>query len=161
MSIASDLRDYVYDEVDTAFGVAQVIDVGVAERVNIRFLLQQWEEGGTPGLELPYAVCVWGQDRRIDGGPVNGFTFERTIEVFYVMSIRDGSDAKTSEEIYSEIEDKCLLLSKNLFNSQSYNVADVPEIDTSNRNPANAYFLQNNMPLYAGSVMARILIGES
>lgn len=161
MSIVSDLRDYIYGEVDTAFGVEQIVDVGVAERVNIRFLLQQWEEGGTPGIELPYAVCVWGPDRRIEGGPVNGYTLEKTIEVFYVMSIRSGSDAKTSEEIYSEIEDKCLLLSKNLFNSGSYNVADVPEIDISNRNPANAYFLQGNMPLYAGSVSARVLIGES
>ena len=158
-TIFSDLRDYVYGVVDTAYATDVILNVESAERRNIRFLIAETQNGTDTGLNLPYSVCVWGPDRKTEFGAVNSRSYEKEVEVYYIASTRDtDGSALTAREALDIVETKCNALASSLHGSSTFNVLE-HQVDCSHTNPANSYFLANNMPMIAGSVIVKFAIG--
>jgi hypothetical protein len=157
-------RDQIASLTRTAFGLSggTLMDVATAERVNWRKLMEQVEQDATAsGITPPYGVLIFGPAKRADLA-LNALSRDMEIRALFVASLRDGASTKAAGEVREEIEDKLIALETAILADSSGTLQcwDT-EIDLDALSPANQYYMDFNLPLYAGYLTSRIMVGKA
>lgn len=166
-NVIQEARDRLAELTVTAFGLGgneRLFDIQVAAKIDWRSLMQKVEENSSAtGLIPPYGVLAYGP-ARTEGGALNSQTMMLDITVVCVEALKSGGTARTSSETRTLIEDSLLLLRTNIFAETTANAkfqAWDAVIDTDQDNPANSYYLQYKLPLYAGIMTMPIMVGTT
>lgn len=160
-SILSAARDAVYPLVETHFGVTTIFNVTDADRLNVRFLIEQAEEAAsTIKQSLPYCVVAWGAQMPANYA-CNGDEYEQEVTVYFLRSTHDGADPIDTRVLLTDTEDKLRAYINAVRAVTSGFQAIETSTDVSHANEANSYFLRNNLPVFVGIARTKHLIGES
>ena len=158
-SIFSAARDAIYPLVETHFAVSTIFNVQTAERVNIRFLIEQAEQSvATISLATPYAVTAWGSADPADWA-CNAEEYEQEVAIYLITSTRNGANPITDRTLLTSLEDKAVALTNALRDHNTSFITTSTSIDLAHTNEGNSFFLLNNLPLACIVVRARILVG--
>lgn len=162
MSAISAARDRFTALAITSFGLTgdTVMDVGAAEKIDWRQLMSQVEAGtASSGIVPPYAVLIFGPAIPFDGA-LPSRTYQMECHGVFITSTRTGSTAKTQSEVRTEIEDALIAFQSALLGDTNGALQTwESEVNCDQSNPANAYYMEFAVPLYAGILRANIICG--
>lgn len=157
-SVFSAARNAIYPLIETHFAVSTIFNVITAERVNVKFLIEQAEQSAaTINLPLPYAVVAWGPATPGDYA-CNSEDYEQEASVFYIASTRNGSSGISDRALYTAAEDLALAFTDAVRGSTSIDVIET-SVDLSHTNEGNTFFMMNNLPMFCIAVRVRLLVG--
>lgn len=160
-------REEIIDAIRTGLNDSSIkgFDVEDAERVNWQNLVERYEANSAgEKLAYPWVVVDFGQLVAGDWGLRND-AYEMPLTVWFIDGIRNGtSTGKTTVALRTGIEDK-LNAVKNALRADTTGKFVMLDsgisLDLSVENVPNNYFLSSNVPLFAGGLRCRILIGEA
>jgi len=164
-SVLSAARDRVAALAVTAFGISgnnRLMDVAVAAKTDWRDLMERVEKNASAvGIAPPYAVMAFAPAQQVDGA-LRSTTFDQIFHILYVASLRNGSTAIPVFTVRTTIEDELLQLQQAVFNDTSGSIQCWDcQIDLDENNPANNYYGQFQIPLYAGILTMTIQTGDT
>jgi len=159
-SYLSEARTRLAVHATSAFGLASgtLFSVEVAERVDWRGLMAAKErDASASGITPPYGVLVFGPAVPSDG-PLTRDCHTMEVHGIFCASTRntDGT-AKDPFTLRTNIEDALLALKTAVYADSSGYIQCweyTPDLDQAN--PANRYYMEFNLPMYAGIVRMNI-----
>lgn len=156
MATITQVRAALYPIINANMTINRQYDVNEVNRFNWRKLVEDFEQNPANGFSPPYVVCQWGNNYEIDGGVVNS-VYETWAHFYYMTSISD----KTAEEVLSEIETQLYSLRDALrsYTGGVFNYMD-SNIDISDSLSCNVYYMQNDVSMYGGALIAKLVFGD-
>jgi hypothetical protein len=162
------VRSEVYALLESAVpGLTTTYDEVGAQRVSWRELVEAFQQGDTSRMQMepPWAVIEWGELEPSDEYAITGDTYRWPISIVIAFSQADidgGSDELKTVEVQMQEAEAAIEALRVALRGHAGPYAQFPMIHIGNhdaKNPANALFLEHNLPFHGVVFDAVVVCG--